>query len=268
MSHFIDILIYLFLFFSFSLNIYHSLYIFHLYTAGYLSLWSLLNDEIAAQNIIVELGENPTYSFSGRGEASSKLSPEIPQTVCIGGEWYTFPSHFFLPKNVRLEYVRGTFHGQLPQHFSSFLGTSAIPAQRFNNMNQEEESRYVMLSTCDYLVAAIDRDDENDEDKDEDEDVESGSRGIFNKNMNIEKLPNSVGVTKRNKKKTREEKIFEFKYDTVDGVADISNFRFLFSTRVINPSKSRSAVARAYFIPGLSGTANAFNSYSAFKREL
>ena len=76
--------------------------------------------------------------------------------MCTGAEWYSFPSHFFLPEHVRLAYVRDSFHGQLPQYFASVDGTSATTHDTpFNDRNQEELRRYVPLSQCDYLVAVM-----------------------------------------------------------------------------------------------------------------
>lgn len=76
-------------------------------------------------------------------------------TVCMGTHWYTFPSHFFLPQNARLAFVRDAFHGQLPQPYSP-LGTDADPTQPFNDENKEEMSRYVSEEDCDYAVIVID----------------------------------------------------------------------------------------------------------------
>jgi hypothetical protein len=87
-----------------------------------------------------------------------------PSTVCVGNEWYRFPSHFFLPSNARLEYIDDGFKGVLPQHYpslssfsSSFSlnkGTSSEPAQPFNNLNQEERSRYLDIHRCDYFIGS------------------------------------------------------------------------------------------------------------------
>ena len=73
-------------------------------------------------------------------------------TVCTGGEWYFFPSHFFLPQDARLAFVKDNFRGQLPQPFAVESGSSAAPAQPFNDRNAEEESRYVPYEECDYIV--------------------------------------------------------------------------------------------------------------------
>ncbi|CAM9376739.1 unnamed protein product [Phaeothamnion confervicola] len=113
--------------------------------------------------------------------------------VCVGAEWYRFPSSFFLPNDrAELVYLRSAFRGQLPQPFaapsgkggsdssgcggtsedaeggsrsrgdnrdtSGFFvgdivsGTSARPAQVFNDLNLEEPSRYGQLQDCDYIV--------------------------------------------------------------------------------------------------------------------
>jgi hypothetical protein len=73
--------------------------------------------------------------------------------VCMGGDWFTFPSHFFLPTNVaQLAYVEDNFHGLLPQHFISPYGSSIASVLPVNDQNKEEKSRYTPLESCDYLV--------------------------------------------------------------------------------------------------------------------
>ena len=110
--------------------------------AGYMSVWQQLGTEIT------------TIRSTSNTNSYTKKQPLV--TVCTGAEWYTFPSHFFLPENVRLAYVRDSFHGQLPQYFASVNGTSAtIHDTPFNDRNKEEPSRYVFLLQCDYLVAVM-----------------------------------------------------------------------------------------------------------------
>lgn len=75
-----------------------------------------------------------------------------PVSVCVGKEWYRFPSSFLLPHNWQLHFIQSEFKGQLPQPYS--LGPSAtqmIPAN-MNDQNLEEPSRYVDLRQCHYLV--------------------------------------------------------------------------------------------------------------------
>ncbi|KAF0697914.1 Aste57867_11446 [Aphanomyces stellatus] len=71
-----------------------------------------------------------------------------PVTVCVGKEWYRFPSHFFLPDHARLRFIRSGFRGQLPAYFNT---TFEIPPH-MNDENRDEPSRYVAVAACDYVV--------------------------------------------------------------------------------------------------------------------
>lgn len=69
--------------------------------------------------------------------------------VCLGKEWYRFPSSFFLPKDMRAKFVRSEFRGLLPGEFPDseniqalLAGASAIPTG-MNDLNQEDPGKYV-----------------------------------------------------------------------------------------------------------------------------
>ncbi|CAM9447619.1 unnamed protein product [Chrysoparadoxa australica] len=72
--------------------------------------------------------------------------------LCMAGEWYRYPSSFYLPPGVNLRFIQSHYEGQLPQPFTAKGGTSATPPQPFNDLNREEPSRYTTLSECDYVV--------------------------------------------------------------------------------------------------------------------
>ena len=234
---------------------------------GYISLWTQLGNEISKTNSN-RLKDHYTVPDA---DIRSTSDGYLPVTVCIGGEWYTFPSHFFLPPNARLEYVRGNFHGQLPQHFRSYLGTSNPPIYNFNDKNEEEDSRYVEFNTCDYLVASIkppSRYQKNEvEASNENENKISWfemindvyqkvmKKKIDHENVNENENENNGGIEKG--------RVFDFQDSHVVGK---TFFSLLFSRKIIDPSESYSAIARAYFIPGFSGMKNAYNSYSALKK--
>ncbi|KAM3601701.1 uncharacterized protein V6R79_017087 [Siganus canaliculatus] len=75
-----------------------------------------------------------------------------PVSVCVGKEWYRFPSSFLLPHNWQLHFIQSEFRGQLPQPYASGpLATQIIPAH-MNDQNLEEPTRYVDLRQCHYLV--------------------------------------------------------------------------------------------------------------------
>lgn len=213
--------------------------------------------------------QNFTNLIPNQDSQNKSESPTYPPvTICMGGEWYTFPSHFFLPNNARLEYIFDNFHGELPQHFNSIEGTSCEPLQMFNNMNQEEMSRYISLNSCDYFVTMISND--------------------IKDNLKIRKISNidkDLNILNDHKKEIKtdlnfnvkdiidgdvidDDAIYEIKAKNVNNNLDeeTSRFRLLFSTNIIDPVRSSSALARAYFIPKISQSKNSFNKYSAFKK--
>lgn len=95
--------------------------------------------------------------------------------LCVGKEWHRFPSSYFLPNDVRLQYIKSDFEGMLPKHFLpdfktidyeedgkqltyrtrqfSFKGARAIQSG-FNSYNKEDPSTYVNIDECDYLIDA------------------------------------------------------------------------------------------------------------------
>jgi len=80
--------------------------------------------------------------------------------LCVGKEWYRFPGHYLVPDGVEVAFVKSDFDGMLPGHFTS--GHAGGPWSRrqqtrlipngLNDRNEEEMSRYVDVSTCDYFI--------------------------------------------------------------------------------------------------------------------
>ncbi|KAI8987796.1 Alg9-like mannosyltransferase family-domain-containing protein [Mycotypha africana] len=95
------------------------------------------------------------------------------KNVCVGKEWYRFPSQFFLPSDTRLQFLKTNFEGQLPKTFEEdikvatyevdgeesfyrrrvygWYGARKAP-EGFNDLNLEDPSVYVSEEECDYLV--------------------------------------------------------------------------------------------------------------------
>lgn len=87
-------------------------------------------------------------------------SHALPQAnvVCLGKEWYRFPSHFLVPDTMRTKFIRSEFHGLLPGEFSEangehglFPGTWLEPPG-MNDENLEDVGKYTDLEHCDFLV--------------------------------------------------------------------------------------------------------------------
>ena len=79
----------------------------------------------------------------------SGLAEQRDYTVCLGKEWYRFPSSFFLPNDLRARFVKSEFSGLLPGEFAEkstesglFPGTWMTPAG-MNDRNQEDMNKYV-----------------------------------------------------------------------------------------------------------------------------
>lgn len=78
--------------------------------------------------------------------------------VCTAGEWYRFPSSFFLPPNHQLGFLKSSFTGQLPQPFTSHgskMESLAEQGGKFNDMNREEMDRYIDIEQCTYVVELV-----------------------------------------------------------------------------------------------------------------
>ncbi|KAF2151178.1 glycosyltransferase family 22 protein [Myriangium duriaei CBS 260.36] len=79
-------------------------------------------------------------------------------SVCLGKEWYRFPSHYHLPKGVRAKFVRSAFRGLLPGEFNEahtgfglFPG-AWLPPAGMNDENREDAGKYTTESHCTYFV--------------------------------------------------------------------------------------------------------------------
>ncbi|KAL8173571.1 UNVERIFIED_CONTAM: mannosyltransferase, partial [Gekko kuhli] len=75
-----------------------------------------------------------------------------PVHVCVGKEWYRFPSSFLLPENWQLQFIPSEFRGQLPKPFAKGPAATRLVPANMNDQNREEPSRYFDISKCHYLV--------------------------------------------------------------------------------------------------------------------
>jgi alpha-1,2-mannosyltransferase len=78
--------------------------------------------------------------------------------VCLGKEWYRFPSHFLLPQGIRAKFIKSEFSGLLPGEFSEaregfgpFSGTWLSPPG-MNDENREDIGKYTDVKRCTFLV--------------------------------------------------------------------------------------------------------------------
>ncbi|KAJ1528897.1 hypothetical protein ONE63_007266 [Megalurothrips usitatus] len=100
----------------------------------------------APMDILMELGGL---------ESSGELPKKGNINVCVGKEWYRFPSSFFLPSDrFHLQFLQSEFKGQLPAPYSSGPNATAIIPKNMNSHNMEEPSRYFPLEKCHFIIDA------------------------------------------------------------------------------------------------------------------
>lgn len=73
---------------------------------------------------------------------------DMQGNVCLGKEWYRFPSSYFLPKNMRPKFVKSAFDGLLPGEFSEAGTVAGIPPtwlipRGMNDQNIEDPGKHV-----------------------------------------------------------------------------------------------------------------------------
>lgn len=92
-------------------------------------------------------------SFKREGSNSPASSTNI---VCTCGEWYRYPSSFFIESEsskVVFGFAPSTFTGQLPQPFTKEgSGLPTPTSNHFNDKNQPETGSYTPLESCDFVI--------------------------------------------------------------------------------------------------------------------
>lgn len=80
--------------------------------------------------------------------------------VCLGKEWYRFPSHYLLPPDMHTKFIKSEFSGLLPGEFHegvSGQGLGLFPGAwleppGMNDQNLEDPGKYTDVRYCNYLV--------------------------------------------------------------------------------------------------------------------
>lgn len=77
-----------------------------------------------------------------------------PINVCIGKDWYRFPSSFFLPSTrYSIRFLKSEFRGMLPAYYSNEENATQISHDYFNDMNREHPFMiFKNIEKCDFLV--------------------------------------------------------------------------------------------------------------------
>jgi len=122
---------------------------------------SLLTDTRPAGMALISAAR--TAAVIGNYDAPMKVYAKLPpssshtpqQLVCVGAEWYRFPSSFYLPGPAyRLGFVKTAFSGLLPMAFNVTAGGTAYASPALNDRNQEVAEQYVRKpgAECNFWV--------------------------------------------------------------------------------------------------------------------
>lgn len=107
----------------------------------------------------ITIGILRTVSFSKSYNTPLEVYSHIPQNasgnLCIGREWYRFPSSFFLPATLRAQFIHSGFNGLLPGDFEENVGLLKgvqNEPKGMNNKNEYDSGKIIDLSQCSYAV--------------------------------------------------------------------------------------------------------------------
>lgn len=88
-------------------------------------------------------------------ELKNPSPPSEIMNVCVGREWYHFPTSFFLPDNYRLRFVKSGFDGLLPGDFKenvSLKEAASVYPEGMNSRNKFSADKVVSFDVCDYYI--------------------------------------------------------------------------------------------------------------------
>ncbi|KAI5477022.1 alpha-1,2-mannosyltransferase, glycosyltransferase family 22 protein [Pseudohyphozyma bogoriensis] len=137
------------------LNIYYHLQTYelpHLAVKTFPQLYPELDASLPRRNFSIALDKSET-----RLELDPLKALEL--RLCLGKEWHRFPSHFLVPDEVEVRFIKSEFDGILPKVWEEpgpgkglFGRATGVVPEGMNELNKEEMDRYVDISTCHYLV--------------------------------------------------------------------------------------------------------------------
>ncbi|CAK9875996.1 unnamed protein product [Sphagnum jensenii] len=87
-------------------------------------------------------------------DTSPSTTTRTVSTICVGNEWYQYPSSFFLSSsNYQVGWLQDGFEGALPLPFVQAEGGTRSAPKYFNNKNKASPHQYVAdEGICDFLV--------------------------------------------------------------------------------------------------------------------
>lgn len=104
----------------------------------------------------------PLRIYKGIPQHFDQAGNIVITNVCIGKEWYRFPSSYHLPSGARLKFIKSEFSGLLPGEFfesktwtQDLFPGAHIEPPGMNDENLEDLGKYISPDQCDYLVDSV-----------------------------------------------------------------------------------------------------------------
>lgn len=104
---------------------------------------------------LVENYSAPLKVTKSINSISNLFDEQANVNVCVGREWYHFPTSVFLPANFRLRFVKSSFDGLLPGDFAEGLSISDVTSITPPNMNSKNlfsQDKIIDLAMCDLII--------------------------------------------------------------------------------------------------------------------
>lgn len=122
-----------------------------------IALSSLLYISVSTSRILALVNEYsaPLTTAAVFHDLETKNPTSEIVNVCVGREWYHFPTSFFLPDNYRLRFVQSGFDGLLPGDFKenvSLKEAASVYPEGMNSRNMFSADKVVSLDVCDYYI--------------------------------------------------------------------------------------------------------------------
>lgn len=112
---------------------------------GLARIFALYKNYHAPLDLMMELNQLP--------KGDTGIRDDSIYNVCVGKDWYRFPSSFFLPgKQFRVRFLESEFKGILPAYFDESETGTSIVHPYFNDMNRGDSFMHFNYTKCHFLL--------------------------------------------------------------------------------------------------------------------
>lgn len=114
------------------------------FVLGISRILTLFNNYHAPMDLMMEINRLPN---------DYNLKHDVTYNLCIGKDWYRYPTSFFFPsRNFKLRFLKSKFDGILPAYYSEEENGTMIIHSHFNDKNKEVTELYFDINKCHFLL--------------------------------------------------------------------------------------------------------------------